>query len=76
MRISRYLNSETKRKLCDAILKPVLVDGSESWTLIKSDVQKLRTFEEMRIIFRANGKKKDGELNEMMSNMTYIIPLK
>jgi hypothetical protein len=37
---SRYPKCETKGKLCNAVLKPVLI--RESWTLTKGDEQKLR----------------------------------
>jgi hypothetical protein len=37
MLISRYLKGEIRDKLCNGILKPVLVHGSKGWTLAKGD---------------------------------------
>jgi hypothetical protein len=42
---SRYLKWKTWGKLCNTTVKPVLVSGSEHWTLTERDGQKLRTFE-------------------------------
>jgi hypothetical protein len=76
MLTSTHLKSDTKGELCDTILKPVLVYGRESRTLTKGDGQKLRTFKELKIIYRPNRKKKAGKINRIMSNMTCIMPLK
>jgi hypothetical protein len=50
---SRYLKRETKGKLYNTILKPVLIYGSENWTLTKGYEEKLRIFERkvLRIIY-------------------------
>jgi hypothetical protein len=75
---SRYLKRETKGKLYNIILKPVLMHGSESWALSKGDEQKLRTFQR-KVLREIQGhleKRKDGDLSTIMSDTTYIMPLK
>jgi hypothetical protein len=42
---SRLLNKGTKCKIYKALIKPVVLYGSESWSLTKADEEKLRTFE-------------------------------
>jgi hypothetical protein len=39
------LNKGTKCKICyKTLIRPVVIYGSESWTLTKADEEKLRTF--------------------------------
>jgi hypothetical protein len=42
---SRLLNKGTKCKIYKTLIRPVVLYGSESWTLTKADEEKLRTFE-------------------------------
>jgi hypothetical protein len=43
---SRLLNKDTKCKIYKTLIKPVVLYGSESWTLTKADEEKLRTLKE------------------------------
>jgi hypothetical protein len=57
---SRYLRRETKGKLYNTILKPVLIYGIASWTLTKGDEEKLRIFER-KILRRIYGPTREKE---------------
>jgi hypothetical protein len=46
---SRLLNKDTKCKIYKTLIRPVVLYGSESWTLTKADEEKLRTFERRRL---------------------------
>jgi hypothetical protein len=50
---SRLLYKGTKCKICKTLIRPVVLYGSESWSLTKADEEKLRIFE--RILRRIYG---------------------
>jgi hypothetical protein len=42
--MGRLLSKGTKCKIYKTLVRPVVLYGSESWTLTKADEEKLRTF--------------------------------
>jgi hypothetical protein len=73
---SRLLNKGTKCKICKTLIRPVVLYGSESWTLTKADEEKLRTFERrmLRNIYGPTCEMMSARLNIMM-NYTVCIKI-
>jgi hypothetical protein len=57
---TRHLKRETKGKLHNTTLKPVLIYGSGRWTLTKGDEEKLRIFER-KVLRRIYGPTREKE---------------
>jgi hypothetical protein len=65
--------NETWRKIYKTLIRPVVLYGSESWTLTKTDEEKLRISERiLRKIYGPICENVSGELNSMM-NYTVCI---
>jgi hypothetical protein len=67
--------NETWCKIYKTLIRPVVLYGSESWTLTKTDEEKLRISERiLRKIYGPISKNVSGELNSMM-NYTVCIKI-
>jgi hypothetical protein len=72
---SRLLNKGTKCKIYKTLVRPVVLYGSESWTLTKADEEKLRTFER-RMLRKIYGPTCEMVSGEKYSMMNYTVCIK